>query len=134
MIISITVNDNDFTSTLEEFILSKIQLGDKFKDSLAEGNFKEEEKEEMLDTFKMDRKIATLKTEPSNISGIGQLKLVEDYYKRLFKYYVEKYVAKSNKDYLLKNVDIKTSFTYEDKWENGEVVYYFVKTKMVFSQ
>lgn len=87
MIIRMTVYDNDFTETIENFV-------EKYWFEL------------MPDTI-----------------------LVEKVYE-LWNQYLKDYLKdlnynESTRKYLIDNFEVSLSCTFTDKWENGEVVYYF---------
>ena len=133
MIIRMTVEDNDYTELLEDFVdnlrehffqYSKNYLAD----SSTFDNF--------YDIFECEENIrramwAQGPKVPDNIS----LNALEERLHILWGNYVDSGEQESAEKELLKR-DFKTSFgfNYQEKWENGEVVYYFSTANKWISQ
>lgn len=128
MIIKLTLNDNDYTGYIEKFlerfkfqnyyIVLKEYDKDNEEDIKAyvEGHVK---REELLDK-------AFYKEDELTESDIKQF---EEYIKEALAYYLYKHnIMLSNdlEDYK-KIVDVKCLKTMNNKWQNGEVVYYFLQ-------
>lgn len=128
MIIKLTLNDNDYTGYIEKFlerfkfqnyyIVLKEYDKDNEEDIKAyvEGHVK---REELLDK-------AFYKEDELTESDIKQF---EEYIKEALAYYLYKHnIMLSNdlEDYK-KIVNVKCLKTMNNKWQNGEVVYYFLQ-------
>lgn len=128
MIIKLTLNDNDYTGYIEKFlerfkfqnyyIVLKEYDKDNEEDVKAyvEGHVK---REELLDR-------AFYKEDELTESDIKQF---EEYTKEALAYYLYKHnIMLSNdlEDYK-KIVNVKCLKTMNNKWQNGEVVYYFLQ-------
>lgn len=128
MIIKLTLNDNDYTGYIEKFlerfkfqnyyIVLKEYDKDNEEDIKAyvEGHVK---REELLDR-------AFYKEDELTESDIKQF---EEYIKEALAYYLYKHnIMLSNdlEDYK-KIVNVKCLKTMNNKWQNGEVVYYFLQ-------
>ena len=128
MIIKLTLNDNDYTGYIEKFlerfkfqnyyIVLKEYDKDNEEDIKAyvEGHVK---REELLDKvfYKEDE-----------LTG-SDIKQFEEYIKEALAYYLYKHnIMLSNdlEDYK-KIVNVKCLKTMNNKWQNGEVVYYFLQ-------
>lgn len=123
MIICITVEDNDFTSYLENFadkLLVRLFFN-KPKNFEALSNDKKvafyEKKEQIKNIVSReifeklsDKELSELRTEVFSewISYLQDLDIKDD-----------------TKNYLIDNFDVSITFHFTDKWENGEKVYYF---------
>lgn len=123
MIISITIEDNDFTSYLENFadkLLVRLFFN-KPKNFEALSNDKKvafyEKKEQIKNIVSReifeelsDKELSELRTEVFSewISYLQDLDIKDD-----------------TKNYLIDNFDVSITFHFTDKWENGEKVYYF---------
>lgn len=128
MIIKLTLNDNDYTGYIEKFldrfkfqnyyIVLKEYDKDNEEDIKAyvEGHIK---REELLDKV-------FYKEDELTESDIKQF---EEYIKEALAYYLYKHnIMLSNdlEDYK-KIVNVKCLKTMNNKWQNGEVVYYFLQ-------
>ena len=128
MIIKLTLNDNDYTGYIEKFlerfkfqnyyIVLKEYDKDNEEDIKAyvEGHVK---REELLDKV-------FYKEDELTESNIKQF---EEYIKEALAYYLYKHnIMLSNdlEDYK-KIVNVKCLKTMNNKWQNGEVVYYFLQ-------
>ena len=133
MIIRMTVEDNDYTEMLE-----------KFADNLFEHLYIESSLvlNEFYDPDTLHRLIETEETIRKTMWA-ESMNDITDEAKTLLKAklviiwgkYVDS-VAKEDriKEYLKRDFDCSFSFAFEDKWENGEVVYYFTTAKKWISQ
>lgn len=133
MIIRMTVEDNDYTEMLEKFadnLFERLYI----ESSLVLNEFYTPEVlHELIEIEETIRK--TMWAE--SMDGIT------DEAKTLLKVKLHiiwgKYVDSIEKEdrikaYLKRDFDCSFSFTFEDKWENGEVVYYFTTAKKWISQ
>ena len=131
MIIRMTVYDNDFTSLIETFaedLYDKIY----WVKSMPEGYPPEDwiEKE-----IKPREKLKQIIDGEIGLLGTSDIKLVQDAVFDEWSKYVDTInTHPDTKEYLKKNFESETLFTYEDKWENDEVVYYFTNARKWISQ
>lgn len=133
MIIRMTVEDNDYTELLEQFADNLFQK--LFIESVMALN--KDCSAEILRTL--------IETEESirKTFFADSMKDISDEDKILLKAKLHiiwgKYVDSMEKDerikeYLKRDFNCSFSFTFEDKWENGEVVYFFTHPKKWISQ
>lgn len=135
MIFRITVNDNDFTMVLE-----------KFADNLFDRVYWARDKPEMGSTewyekiYKPKQEVQKLMNPNITSSLTDEDKAVLraavflewcDYIDSLP---VDDEMDTETKDYLIKNFEVAVSFDFTDKWENGEVIYYFTTNQKWISQ
>ena len=128
MIIKLTLNDNDYTGYIEKFLERfkfqnyYIVLKEYYKDNeedikaYVEGHVK---REELLDKV-------FYKEDELTESDIKQF---EEYIKEALAYYLYKHnimLSDDLEDYK-KIVNVKCLKTMNNKWQNGEVVYYFLQ-------
>ena len=133
MIIRMTIEDNDYTELLEDFVEDLrehfFQYSKKYlADSSTFDNFYDIfECEEVL------RKTMWAQS-PRDLTFSGP-ELLKQRLHELWSDYVDSGEQEPDEKALLKK-DFKTdlSFTYEEKWENGEVVYYFTTANKWISQ
>lgn len=128
MIIKLTLNDNDYTGYIEKFldrfkfqnyyIVLKEYDKDNEEDIKAyvEGHVK---REELLDKV-------FYKEDELTESDIKQF---EEYIKEALAYYLYKHniMLSNNLEDYKKIVNVKCLKTMNNKWQNGEVVYYFLQ-------
>lgn len=122
MIIRATFNDNDFTQVLEEFFDGPLFLNVKYCLEKYRGDSKEdltkyfelnEEIESFLRKFQDDEKLS--QGEKDRFVHILRDSLTD--------YINDKY--EEDAEYLCEELELKLQKSVTDKWENGEVVYYF---------
>lgn len=131
MIFRITVNDNDFTDVLE-----------KFANNLFDRIYWAKDKPEM-DSTEWYEKIYKPKQEIQKLMNPNITSNLTDEDKVVLRAavflewcdYVDNLPNRDNtKEYLKKNFEVSVSFDFTDKWENGEVVYYFTTNQKWISQ
>ena len=122
MIIRMTLDDNDFTEFIE-----------KFADRLFL-NLMHYVPENPDDIIEMNDAIAKLlvtqeKYSPDIIAFcVG---IIEELW---YKYVKECSELKTDTEYLINKFKVSMSTTYEEKWENGEAVYYFTSNQHYITQ
>lgn len=133
MIIRMTVEDNDFTEMLEDFATDLRKLFFQETKSSYENDYNPEILRQLIEAEETIRQ--TLWAE--------SVKEVTDEGKTLLKARLHimwgRYVDSGEqedgvKDYLKRDFKVDLSFNFEDKWENGEVVYYFTTADKWISQ
>ena len=131
MIFRITVNDNDFTDVLE-----------KFANNLFDRIYWAKDKPEM-DSTEWYEKIYKPKQEIQKLMNPNITSNLTDEDKVVLRAavflewcdYVDNLPNRDNtKEYLKKNFEVSVGFDFTDKWENGEVVYYFTTNQKWISQ
>ncbi len=136
MIIRITVNDNDFTEVLE-----------KFADNLFNRVYWAKDKPKEMSSTEWYEKIYKPKQEVqrlmnSNITSSLTKKDRATLCKAVFCEwcdYLDNLPANDEmddetKEYLKKDFVVSVGFSFTDKWENGEAVYYFTTNQKWISQ
>lgn len=124
MIIKFTFNDNDFTQILENFF-SEQNLNSVMY------YLKRFEKDDDIETLKNYRKYSNLIREYANKvseNTINDVEIAE--FIKILKDSITDYISdkyKENLEYLSKSLNISIQKSLTDKWENGEVVYYFIR-------
>lgn len=124
MIIKVTFNDNDFTQILENFF-SEQNLNSVMY------YLKRFEKDDDIETLKNYRKYHKLILEYTNKiseNTINDVEIAE--FIKILKDSITDYISdkyKENLEYLSKSLNISIQKSLTDKWENGEVVYYFIR-------
>lgn len=133
MIIRMTVEDNDFTEMLEDFANDLRKLFFQETKSNYENDYNPEILRQLIETEETIRQ--TL--------WADSIKEVTDEGKTLLKArlhimwgnYVDSGAQEDRiKDYLKRDFKVDLSFKFEDKWENGEAVYYFTHADKWISQ
>ena len=128
-----TVEDNDFTELLEDFAGDLRKHFFQETKSAYENDYSPEIIRQLIETEETIRQ--TL--------WADSIKEVTDEGKTLLKARLHimwgKYVDSGEqedriKDYLKRDFKVKLGFKFEDKWENGEVVYYFTGANKWISQ
>lgn len=120
MIIKATLHDNDYKWLLEDFFkrfkfdhygyhIRKIKDLREFRDRKVEAD----------DLFE---KVFYNARELTKKEALTFTKIV----KTSFESYIKDYCSHDCIDYCINNLDIKLRKTCSDKWENGEVLYYFI--------
>lgn len=138
MIIRLTLGDNDHTDKLERFannLFNKLFWDSRLKmdyDKLKE----QYSRDAILDMFREERKIQDILnpniTESLTTEQKGVLKSATILCWNSFVDSLD--IEISTKEYLKKNFKVSFSFSFKDKWENGEVVYYFTTAQKWLSQ
>lgn len=138
MIIKMTVHDNDFTEEIEKFckdLWENLYFG---KDDNYE-NMTLKEKVQWWREYDDFRDM--LNPNNDDILTTSQRRLVCDHVKELWIKYVNTHrVDDSSSDedhtkkYLKKNFKVQVNYQMSDRWENGEVVYYFTTNQKFITQ
>lgn len=124
MIIKFTFNDNDFTHILENFFSEQNSNSIMYY-------LKRFEKDDDIETLKNYRKYSNLIREYANKvseNTINDVEIAE--FIKILKDSITDYISdkyKENLEYLSKSLNISIQKSLTDKWENGEVVYYFIR-------
>lgn len=127
MIIKMTVGDNDFTDVIENFFSNFYHRT--FK-TMYEDLY-EETTDEIIGFFEKDEFIRNkISFSTERITKDDALKLISLLYE-LFRHYI-RYIE--SKTYILENLKIYITYKVVDKWENGEVVYYFTSNNKFITQ
>ena len=124
MIIRVSFNDNDFQELLE----SQFRYGLSTVFLTVKSQYVNSESEEDLKKYKevnilQDNILHKINTE--NKLTLDEKEQLINIIKEAYKIEIETKYKRSNKEYLLKSLDVKIISSYKDKWENGEVLYYF---------
>ena len=133
MIVRMTVEDNDFTEMLENFannLFERLYI----ESSLVLNEFYTPEVlHELIETEEIIRK--TMWAESMNDVTDEAKTLLKAKLHIIWGKYVDSIEKEDRiKDYLKRDFNCSFGFTFEDKWENGEVVYYFTTAKKWISQ
>ena len=133
MIIRMTVQDNDFTKLLEKFadnlferlyIESQIRLNEDYSPEILHT---------LIETEESIRK--TIWAESMNDITDEQKTLLKAKLLLAWCKYIDLIEKEDRiKEYLKRDFDCSFSFQFEDKWENGEAVYYFTFAKKWVTQ
>ena len=133
MIIRMTVEDNDFTEMLEDFadnLFERLYI----ESSLVLNEFYDPEMLHRLieieETIRKTMWAESMDDITDEAKTLLKAKLVIIWCK-----YVDSTKKEDRiKEYLKRDFTCSFSFSFEDKWENGEVVYYFTTAKKWISQ
>ena len=131
MIIKMTVNDNDFGNELESFarkLSSRI--------TRLPRNIEQMEAKEQLECIRSLRKIDRLMNPNVTENHTEEEKeLLIRKTKEAFSTYVKEVCKdESDADYLIRNFKVEIIETMTDKWENGEMFYWFQHSGVVINQ
>lgn len=133
MIIRMTVEDNDFTELLEDFANDLRKFFFQETKSNYENDYNPEITLQLIETEETIRQ--TLWAESmKEVTEEGKTLLKARLHIMWGKYVDSGEQEDRIKDYLKKDFDCSFSFKFEDKWENGEVVYYFTGADKWISQ
>ena len=133
MIIRMTVEDNDFTEMLEDFANDLVKLFFQETKYNYENDYNPEILHQLIKTEEMIRQ--TLWAESmSEIIEEGKTLLEARLYIMWGRYVDSGEQEDRIKDYLKRDFKVDISFNFEDKWENGEAVYYFTHAGKWISQ
>lgn len=134
MIIRMTVRDNDYTQFLESFsngLFNKIYFDSRLRKSPEELG-----RDLWWELNEVERKVQELLnpniTESLTTEAKTILKAVV--FDRWCKFVDACSKEEHVKDYLKKTFKVSFGYTFTDKWENGEVVYYFTTAQKWISQ
>ena len=120
MIIRATFHDNDYKWLLEEFFkrfkfdhygyhIRSIEDPFKYRDMKVEAD-------------ELFEKVFYKSRQLTKKEALRFTKIIQE----SFKAYIRSYCSEDNIEYCIQNLDIKLRKVCEDKWENGEVIYYFI--------
>lgn len=130
MIIKFTLNDNDFTHYIELFLKEPLfcRTYEYAKHLQAElnrddKNYYSKYKEISLETERF--KGLLWKCMENTISKEEQKYFLE-YLKKIFLYYIKSTKNSDDYKYIEDNINIRLNKTISDKWQNDEIVYYFI--------
>lgn len=125
MIIRLSVNDNDFSNIIEEY-LSGLWSNIIETDVLS--------KENALEMIDNKRKINEI-LNPNNDYKLKENDKIflENQIRKSFRYWCENHYP-CDAVYLNKNISIEFLNVMEDKWENGEACYWFQHSACVITQ
>lgn len=123
MIIKATFNDNDFTQVLEQFFEQPLFLGMLYCLNKWKDNTNDEILKKYLDTHTEIENYLHIIQDEKQFTEIKRFRFIiilRDSIKDWLKdNYAEDY------EYLSKELHIEMVSTITDRWQNGEVVYYF---------
>lgn len=133
MIIKFTLNDNDFTHYIELFLKTpliirasdyskhlQLKLSRNSKDYYKKWKDISLEREEFLNLL--------YKCVENKINEEEQEKLLK-YLKKVFLLYIKATTNDDDYNYIKNNIIIRLNKTIDDKWQNDEVVYYFISNE-----
>lgn len=127
MIIRMTVNDNDFTDKIESYL-------NHFWTCIKETE-KINELDLNSDFFKLNKKINNI-LNPNNdyiLQKEDKLFLINQI-KESFSCWCKKRFQNEDSDYLIKSLNVKILNSFTDRWENGEVCYWFQHSNRTITQ
>lgn len=138
MIIRITVKDNDFSVLLEQFAENLVVNVYPKTPSKRLCIIDETDLQNSTDWFETFNRLKNI----LNDDNCNILKNNDDYnflvdcIKKSFENFLNEKTKKTNdtKEYLLRKFEVKLQYQFKDKWENGEVVYYFTTNNKFISQ
>ena len=133
MIIKLTVNDNDYGELMNGFVRNLDNRISKIPSNIEELDINEQ-LEIIKELNMIDRLINPNITE--NHTDDEKAILVKRI-KQAFEEYINKTYVCDNQDtanYLIKNFDVEIVNSMEDKWENGEVWYWFYHSRTYLCQ
>lgn len=133
MIIKMTVEDNDFTELLEDFANDLVNLFFQETKYNYENDYNTEILHQLIETEEIIRR--TLWAESiKELTEEGKTLLKARLHIMWGKYVDSGEQEDRIKEYLKRDFKVDLSFKFEDKWENGEVVYYFTHAGKWISQ
>ena len=124
MIIRLSVNDNDFTQQIEPYVKNFVCY---IRELMPEQNLGENFTfEEVYNWLKKDKEINRLMNPNSSVVLTDKdKKFIVDQVKRTFGVYCDNHFDEDTANYLKKGLNVKVLTRIEDKWENGEAIYWF---------
>ena len=133
MIIRMTVEDNDYTELLEDFADNlKAHFFQETK-SNYENDYNPEILHQLIETEETIRQ-TLWSSSAKEVTNEGKTLLKARLHIMWGKYVDSGEQEDRIKEYLKKDFKVKLGFKFEDKWENGEVVYYFTNANKWISQ
>lgn len=124
MIIRLSVNDNDFTQQIEPYVKNFVCY---IRELMPEQDLGENPTfEEVYNWRQRDKEINRLMNPNSSVVLTDKDKrVIVSQIKRTFGVYCDNHFDKDTANYLKKGLNIKVLTRIEDKWENGEAIYWF---------
>ena len=123
MIIRLTVQDNDFTGMIRHYMDNFMLY---LRTYMPEFEKFWESKEHTRNMYKMEKEISRLMNPNSDIVLTEKdKKIIIERIKYTFGVYVDNHFDSETSEYLKNNLAVKVLTRMEDKWENGEVYYWF---------
>lgn len=133
MIIRMTVEDNDFTELLEDFANDLVNLFFQETTYNCSNDYNPEILHQLIETEETIRR--TLWAESmKEVTEEGKTLLKARLHIMWGRYVDSGEQEDEIKDYLKRDFKVDISFKFEDKWENGEAVYYFTHAGKWISQ
>ena len=124
MIIGLSVNDNDFTQQIEPYVKNFVCY---IRELMPEQDLGENPTfEEVYNWRQRDKEINRLMNPNSSVVLTDKDKrVIVSQIKRTFGVYCDNHFDKDTANYLKKGLNVKVLTRIEDKWENGEAIYWF---------
>ena len=124
MIIRLSVNDNDFTQQIEPYVKNFVCY---IRELMPEQDLGENPTfEEVYNWRQRDKEINRLMNPNSSVVLTDKEKrVIVSQIKRTFGVYCDNHFDKDTANYLKKGLNVKVLTRIEDKWENGEAIYWF---------
>ena len=124
MIVRLSVNDNDFTQQIEPYVKNFVCY---IRELMPEQDLGENPTfEEVYNWRQRDKEINRLMNPNSSVVLTDkEKKVIVSQIKRTFGVYCDNHFDKDTANYLKKELNIKVLTRIEDKWENGEAIYWF---------
>lgn len=124
MIIRLSVNDNDFTQQIEPYVKNFVCY---IRELMPEQDLGENPTfEEVYNWRQRDKEINRLMNPNSSVVLTDKDKrVIVSQIKRTFEVYCDNHFDKDTANYLKKGLNVKVLTRIEDKWENGEAIYWF---------
>ena len=130
MIIRLTVSDNDFGKLMNSFVKNLPNNITSFP-----SNIKTLDVERRLEIIREVQKIDKLLNPNVTENHTEEEKIIlVKKIKESFSKFVYRYVDVSTAEYLTKNFNVEIINSMEDKWENGEVWYWFQHSGVFLNQ
>lgn len=124
MIIRLSVNDNDFTQQIEPYMKNFVCY---IRELMPEQDLGENPTFEQVYAWRLrDKRINSIMN--PNITAIltdKDKKYIVQQVRNTFVTYCDNHFDKDTAEYLKKNLNVKVLSRVEDKWENGEAIYWF---------
>lgn len=120
MIIRATFHDNDYKWLLEEFF--KRFKFDHYGFHIRGIEDPREYRDKKVEADDIFEKVFYKSRELTKKEALRFTKIVQ----QSFESYIKAYCSEDNAKYCIENLDIKLRKVCADKWENGEVLYYFI--------
>jgi hypothetical protein len=138
MIIRMTVKDNDFSVLLEQFAENLVVNVYPKTPSKRPSMLEEIDIQNSTDWFETFYRLKKILNDDDNdiLKNKDDYNFLANCIKKSFENFLNEKTKRTNdtKEYLLKNFEVKLQYQFKDKWENGEVVYYFTTNNKFISQ